>query len=428
MIQVTQIKASQTDTGATLSAEIRCPGSILDASPLWLCYPSEFYDCLSSSADPWIAMLLWPAMRLGQDLYVDAVASSKLVEAAPTLMDIMHCWDPRFRSIAVRSEGTSCDRKAGTATASFFSGGVDSFYTALKNTAPETPLQTRLTHLISVKGLDVRLCNEALWTQVRSRLRAAAADLGCAWVECATNVRELIPEDLIAWRMYYGAVLAGIALGMQGLWKSVMIPADFTYAEMHPNGSSPLMDPLWSTESVRFASDGPEATRVEKVVSRIAQSEVALEHLRVCWKNPEGRYNCGACEKCIRTMVGLEIAGVMDRCQSFDRPLDYRDVSRVALKTPGQRALMAQNYQAAQAAGVDRRLIRALKRCVDPSLAWRVRWALDRCARRVVGGLDRLLLAGRLRAWYRRTGAPSPERLIPPDLCAHTQDAQRKAS
>ncbi len=414
MIQVTQIEKARTDTEATLSARIRSRGCALDGLRLWLRYPPEFYEYLSSSADPWIAMLLWPAMSLGRNLHVDAVASSRVVEAAPTLMAIMHCWDARLKPVEVRPEATSCDQNAGRAVASFFSGGVDSFYTALKNTAPEIPARARITHLISVRGLDIRLYDEALWMRVRSRLRDAAAQIGCTWVECSTNVRDVVPEELVGWFMYYGAALAGMGLGVQGLWNTVFFPAGLTYAEMYASGSHPLLDPLWSTESIRMVNDGAEATRVEKIASRIAHSEVALEHLRVCWRNPDGRYNCGLCEKCIRTMVSLQIAGVLDRCRSFDYPLDYRRISRVTLASTAQRASMIQNYEAAQAAGVDPLLILALKRCVDPSLAWRLWRAVDQRARRAVREFDRVLLAGRLRARYYRTRTLAAGRMTSP--------------
>jgi hypothetical protein len=45
-----------------------------------------------------------------------------------------------------------------------------------------------------------------------------------------------------------------------------------------------------------------------------SHSEV-LARLRVCWENL-GNYNCGLCEKCIRTMLGLRAIGV-DRCPTF---------------------------------------------------------------------------------------------------------------
>ena len=147
-----------------------------------------------------------------------------------------------------------------------------------------------------------------------------------------------------------------MALGLKGLWNTVMIPAAQTYADLYPGGTHPLMDPLWSTESVRILNDGAEATRIAKV-ARIAQSDTALGHLRVCWENRQGRYNCGRCEKCIRTMINLKIAGVLDRCTTFDRPLDYRDIARITLKSPAQRSLMLQNYQAAKESGSDPQLI-----------------------------------------------------------------------
>jgi hypothetical protein len=185
--------------------------------------------------------------------------------------------------------------------------------------------------------------------------------------------------------MQHGAALAAVALGIQGFWGRAYIPATQDYANMYPTGSHPLLDPMWSTESVRIINDGAEATRIQKVQWKIACSDVALRHLRVCWENRDSKYNCGRCEKCIRTMVNLEIAGVLKECRSFDRPLDYRELRCVALGSHVQRALMAQNYEAALAAGSNRSLIRALRVCLHPPLPWRLRRALLRRGKRLWG-------------------------------------------
>jgi hypothetical protein len=47
----------------------------------------------------------------------------------------------------------------------------------------------------------------------------------------------------------------------------------------------------------------------------LVQYPEVLSRLRVCWEN-EGNYNCGLCEKCVRTMLGLRALGV-DRCAAF---------------------------------------------------------------------------------------------------------------
>jgi len=396
MIRVTDIRVCEEETRAVLIAHVQCEEPCLNGVDFRFSYPREYRDYVSTSADPWIALLLWPAMRFGRRLSVDAAGSAKLLEAVPTLMSIMRCWDDRFRPVEVETRGVSSQGRPGEAVASFFSGGVDSFYTALKHGASTVPSGKRITHLISVHGLDVTLDHALLWGRIRGHLSDAATHLGCSWVECSMNIHDVIKESMIRWQMYYGAVLAAIALGLQGLWGKVFIPADQTYAEMFPSGSHPVLDSLWSTESLHVVNDGAEATRIQKIQWQIARSDVALRHLRVCWENRNSEYNCGQCEKCIRTMVGLTIAGVLDQCQSFDRALDYRSVARVHFTSVGQRTLMAQNYEAARAAGLDPALIRALRTCLHPPFRWKLRRGLYRRARRLALNLDRSLLGGRL--------------------------------
>jgi hypothetical protein len=401
MIRVTEICAAGTEANARLSARVQHLGAGQGESEAWLCYPPEYKDHLSRSADPWIAMFLWPALKLGQNLHIDAPASPALLASTRMLMDIMHCWSAGSRPIEVTSRGVSDDPAGATAVAAFFSGGVDSFYTAVKHTSPQTRPGSRLTHLISVQGLDVRLDDDTLWAQVRRHLRESATEMGGSWVECSTNVRDIVPNACIPWEMYYGSALAAIALGLTGLWRTVMIPAAQSYADLYPGGSHPLMDPLWSTESVRLVNDGAEATRIEKV-ARIAQCDAALEHLRVCWENRQGRYNCCRCEKCIRTMVNLQLAGVLGRCRTFNRPLNYRDVARITFTSPAQRSLMLQNYQAARESGSDPQLVRALRQCVAPSLLVRTLSPLFRQGKRIIREADQLVLGGRTRQWFHR--------------------------
>jgi hypothetical protein len=65
-----------------------------------------------------------------------------------------------------------------------------------------------------------------------------------------------------------------------------------------------------------------EATRLEKVISQIAQSPLALEHLRVCFANEKGAYNCGRCDKCLRTMINLFVAGALEKSGTFPHHID----------------------------------------------------------------------------------------------------------
>jgi hypothetical protein len=408
MIHVTQIASSKTEHGSKLSARIQCPNSDLDGKELWICYPADYLDHLSRSADPWIAMLLWPAMRLGQTLRIDAVGSTRLAAVTDELMAIMNCWDSRFRPVEIQLQGQTSDQPGNGVTASFFSGGVDSFYTVLKNQSDHPAGDHRISHLIFAHGFDVRLHDDELHNLILPSIQRCADELGCTLVPCATNIRDVIPEALVTWRMGHGPALAGMALGLPGLWNRILVPATQTYKNLLPNGSHPLLDPLWSTESMQLIHDGAEATRLAKVKT-IATSELALRHLRVCWKNRQGQYNCGRCEKCVRTMISLKIAGVLEQSTAFDQPLSYARIADLSLGEAALPVYMMEMYEAAVETQADPALIRAMRRCLQPSVPRRIGRALRYAMRPLAMSLDRSLFAGRLRRVYQTQCHGTPD-------------------
>jgi len=285
MMIVKNISREQTGSGARLRATIECKGTSLDGAELWFRYPNEYYEYLSENAYPWIAALLHPAMRIGTALKVEAPASPVLLEGTEKFMEIMHGWSDTYTPVAIHTEGVVETPSNGQAIGAFFSGGVDSFYTILKNQNSGLPQERKISHLIFVRGFDLDLQDDELYGLVSENILGASRELGITLVACSTNIREVVPGKLAQWDMYFGQALASVALGLEKLWKAVYIPAGLAYSGLIPHGSHPLLDPLWSTESTRIIHDGADATRIDKVASQIAQSPVALEHLRVCWEN-----------------------------------------------------------------------------------------------------------------------------------------------
>jgi hypothetical protein len=68
----------------------------------------------------------------------------------------------------------------------------------------------------------------------------------------------------VGWKLYHGAALAAVALLFQDRLGKILIPPTYSYADLLPWGSHPLLDPLWSTEQTTIEHEGCEATRVEK--------------------------------------------------------------------------------------------------------------------------------------------------------------------
>lgn len=178
-----------------------------------------------------------------------------------------------------------------------------------------------------------------------------------------TNLRSL-SDEYVSWGMYHGAALASVALAAASLFRKVYIPSSYSYAELFLWGSHPLLDPLWSTEATTLVHDGCEAGRLEKIM-RISAHDAARQHLRVCWENVAQQYNCGTCEKCLRTMIGLRIAGALERCSTFDRPLDPAAVARMRLRTAGASVFLEENLKALDRTGEYPALAQALRQCRD---------------------------------------------------------------
>jgi hypothetical protein len=126
-------------------------------------------------------------------------------------------------------------------------------------------------------------------------------------IEIETNLRDT-SDDYCPWFQYHGAMLAAVSHMLAGQVERIYIPSSYTYEQLGDCGSHPFLDPLWSSGDLAFVHHGAETGRVAKV-ERISRSEVARRHLRVCWENVDEAYNCGRCEKCIRTSINLRIVG-----------------------------------------------------------------------------------------------------------------------
>ena len=145
---------------------------------------------LSGNLQSFLASAILPCMRLGGgSLMAEGEVSQKFITALSTIQDIYVMWDPslyrtEITNVVPTARTRSTERRVGT----FFSGGVDSFYTFLKH-------QDEITDLIFVHGLDIRLTDTRLREKSSKKIREIASSFGKKIVEIETNIREkfLIP-------------------------------------------------------------------------------------------------------------------------------------------------------------------------------------------------------------------------------------------
>jgi hypothetical protein len=97
--------------------------------------------------------------------------------------------------------------------------------------------------------------------------------------------------------------------------------------EPRGNGSRADLVPLWSTDRTAVHVDAAELGKLGRAAV-VADDPVALAHLKVCWVR-DGSRNCGRCEKCLRTMTCLAVAGALERTDRFDAPLTLEAIAAV---------------------------------------------------------------------------------------------------
>lgn len=313
---------------------------------------------LTPNSEAWFCLAFLPGMKHGGDLCIDAPLSPKLLGAADRLSDIYCSWYPNFHSAKLLgASSSSVPGRSGEGVATFFTGGMDSFYTLLKH-------RDEITHVIFVHGVDVGLRDTRLRRQVSEMLERVGREFGVGVVEIESSIRGFFEFHQINWEVGHGAAFACIGHLLAPTFKRIYIPSSFTYAELFPWGSHPLTDPLWSSEGLEFAHDGSEATRVQKA-ALLAKSDLALQSLRVCFHNLDSAYNCGRCEKCVRTMINLHAAGALARCTTFPNQLDLKRIKRLAIMKDAERAFLKENLRALENRPEDRELYEILLRLLQ---------------------------------------------------------------
>ena len=367
IIKDTQI--SRTDTTTVLSATCKIRNFGWDRVYFRLENTTP-YDCVQDDASPFAAALLLPAMQQGQDLTIDGSISAQLYEGMHAIMQEVLRWDIGLRRIEINAAALTADLPRSQRSASFFSGGVDSFYTYLKHKTDPVDAN-RIESFIVVNGFDISRRNLQLWNRTLESIGAVASSDNVELMVVRSNIQDLV-EPILLWDYSHGGCLAAVGLFVRGAFQRIYIPSTHSVMEQIPWGSNLALDAHWSTESTTFIHDGSEATRLQKVISQIALSPLALKHLRVCFANEDGAYNCGKCDKCLRTMTNLFVAGVLEKSGTFPHYLDPALVAAVPT-IPGEHGgiFHTENLRALQEQNVAPELQQALATSMGNALVMR---------------------------------------------------------
>lgn len=287
-----------------------------------------YFSCvqlqLTADAEAALAMVMLGAMNLRLAVCIKEPISHQFLHNQQQLMMIFCSWFERYHFIEITaSRLRSASPVATQRVGCFFTGGVDSFYSFLKH-------RDDITDLIFVHGYDVDLNDLPRRAAISAMGQALERATGIRFIELETNAIRLF-RDFGRWGLHaHGYGLGSAARHLAGYLRTIYIPSSFSHTELMPWASHPQTDPLFSDERLEVIHDGCEVGRVGKVRG-LANDPLALRHLRVCWERVEGAYNCGRCEKCLRTMTSLQALGVLHQCATFPSQVDLRLVRELVI-------------------------------------------------------------------------------------------------
>jgi len=332
------------------------------------------------NGDPFLVAVLLPAMNTNETVEIPAYVSPRLLRATDEIQALYKSWDKTLSQVRINArvrDEQSMVMHRPSRKGLFFSCGVDSYYSLFKNLADHPEGEETITDLIVVRGFDIPFARDtAVFQTILSNARIVSRELRKNVVPVATNVRDFGTRFVHWGELYFGAALASVGLTLHRIFEKVYIASSYSYDELLPWGSHPALDPLWSTEGVSIIHDGCEARRVDKI-RFIAQFPVVTDTLRVCTYRPFSGsiYNCGVCEKCLRTMVALHIAGALQKCRTLPNFIDLRVLRTIPIHR-GVRSLIEELVTSLSSSETDSATKSALEEALSQTARSQLRPAL----------------------------------------------------
>ena len=319
-MKIENIKHERMSDRSRLSARIIWEDSPQEPVEVFFEAGGVFADAVAYSAEAFVSAALAPALWAGERrIMVEGELCPEFVDNVSVVTKVFQNWFPHVsRVLPVESSLRATAPTSHRGSAFFFTGGVDSLAALRSNRLrfqPGHPGAVR--DGIIVFNLEVE--DPQAFRYAVDALTVIAQDANVTLVPVSTNLRVLKQDWRFWWTAHMGPALCAIAHAMSNRISSVIIASDYDVPNMRPHGSHPLVDPYFSSFGLKIRYDGTALSRLDKL-RLLAGWPAGLNNLRVCNKQEQyqpGRLNCGECEKCLRTLLGLIAAGALSKTSAF---------------------------------------------------------------------------------------------------------------
>jgi hypothetical protein len=284
---------------------------------LWYSLDKKFMDFLTDFCDAPLVALLIPAMAKGEDVYLAGTISERLwYNVSGPYQRLLQLVIPSLRGIRIFPGEVQSRNHRAPGVATGFSCGIDSYCVLADHHYADVPSGFRVTHLLFNNVGSHGEGGERLFRERCARIEPVAERMGLPFIMVNSNVDAFYRKDL-DFQQTHTPRNASVPLLLQGGIGRYMYASAYNFTDAFVGATYDMAYcdttalPLLSTERLDAISVGSEYTRVEKTL-RVAEIPDSYRTLYVC-VSPKKAENCSECWKCMRTLLTLDIAGLMDR-------------------------------------------------------------------------------------------------------------------
>jgi len=211
-----------------------------------------------------------------------------------------------------------------------------------------------IDYLVHVEGFGYPLPPEGAITESYKKAEYIAGIFGKKLIKVRSNIHEFA-KPYIHWsNHYHGSALASVAHLLSKKIGTWYLASSHPYTDLLPWGSHFALDHLFGSESVEIRHDGAECTRVQKA-KRISEFPELLRYIDYGCNGS----SCKREEKCIRTLINFDLAGVLEKMQKH--PLRIEDIENIKIIDESSYCLEMENYRELLKRPDKKRILNALK-------------------------------------------------------------------
>jgi hypothetical protein len=374
-MRIRDLKAEEVEGGRRISANIVWEAAARPPQTLYFETPYPFAADLNPSPDAFMLAMLPAAVWSGEPrVQIEGALCSRLEDGLQAVMAIYAQWYPRCRPLRVEpldGYAPTLPRRDAR-TGSFLSGGVDGLAVLRANRLayPKDHAES-IRDCILLFGANDFECTAAgpvperlvEFRRLESRLHELAVSEDFELVPVRTNTR-LLAGDYACWTSVgFGAANVSVAHALSRRFNQVLFASDGTGVDPPPGASHPLLDQHFSTAAVHVRHEHAAWNRMDKL-RLLVEWPHALRIMQPCHRvtiPPEARLNCGHCEKCVRTMLGLLALGRLADTEAFPASdVTAEMIERIPLHSPVKAELLRQLAEPLRSAGRED-LVRAVQ-------------------------------------------------------------------